>query len=688
MRANSHENRRVAYLRAIPEGFRTMEAWPDVDANLIDERARPRLQRLTKAATLFLQGLPMTDVLKVAEVSFKRFLELMNLALAPAKGTTQINGTRAFVTKLVQAPRQRKKPRLAKHGTFGLSCMWQQLLLDYPIEAKLIQFLNGEKRPNKVFPHVLHVEFKRVLKECNVPETDYPYGTQSMCFQSLKKWFEQVYIPKYLHTHIRKQHGPDAAKSAAYETGDGQTQTPLPPYGVLVIDEFQVDLESVVQLPMAIWGVEHVRMRKFPVLRARSMGSVCANVAWQLCLKPQASGEDIIALMKNAVVGQPGVEQVSLEMKYLDGAGFPQNLFPALKFSVPMVVYLDNALSHLFNPLQHLLTRLYGGRVILGVPGTPKARAHIESSIAGILNGLIHQLPNTSGTGPLDPLRKQSQTTLEKAVPVQLLEQGIDVYLANQNVLPSAGAGYRDSFIRLSRLIESGQIRCNYLPEGKRKPHHFCEPKQVKVNCNPADGRLPHVWFRHRRYSSIWLKGQPQLKSSYKLLFAMENYADLRTLVLVDENFAEIDILTVEGAWAHIPHDVRMVKLYGQLKSQAQFSERPQDQPLVAMLSFLSDKASFDRTAALNYAYIMRYLKFHLPPEALTNVEEINFKISPAASDEESTPLPKAATTANGSARSPVTTNASPAHGTKPSGAPIQHERAQLIVFNVPRRIK
>ncbi|NIU05508.1 MAG: hypothetical protein GWO40_14685, partial [Gammaproteobacteria bacterium] len=61
-------------------------------------------------------------------------------------------------------------------------------------------------------------------------------------------------------------------------------------------------------------------------------------------------------------------------IQYEKGAGFPQNTFEPLRYAVPILVYLDNALSHLFNPLQTLLQRLFGGRVLLGIPGRPKGR--------------------------------------------------------------------------------------------------------------------------------------------------------------------------------------------------------------------------------------------------------------------------------------------------------------------------
>lgn len=673
MRANALERRRQAYLRRIPEPYGSMECWPSVDANSVDEELRPRLLRLTKAATLFLKEQSMADVLAVAEVGYRQFFELMDHALAPRKDSPEINGTRAFVRHAVQGPRTRVMPHDSNDGAQGLGGMFGMLLREHPqIGKELIAFLNGKERPNKVTPHVLQVKFLKICTTCGVPAADYPFCTKSKGYRPLQKWFQQVYLPLHLLTHVRRQHGPDAAKAAAYETGDGQTQTPPTPYAVWVIDECQIDLDAVIQLPMARWDVEYVEIRKFPLLRCRSIGQIACNIAWHMCLAPQASGPDVIQLFRNAVLGQPAVEPIEPTMTYEEGAGFPQNIFPGLKLHVPLLVHLDNALAHLYNPLQHLLIRLYGGRVILGVPGAPKGRPDIESSISHLLCDVIHQLPNTSGTGPQDPLRDQSKATPEKSVPVGLIEQVLDVYFANQNVLASAGAGYLDSFTRLARMVGAGQIKCNYLPEGRRRPHHFCEPTPVKIHCNLAAGRLPYVNFLHRRYSSPWLKTQPALGNTDRELYALADYDDLRTLVIVDHQGADFAVLTVEGAWARVPHDLRMIKIYGKRKSDAQFQTRPGDSPLFGTLTFLADRAKSDRQAAQEYAYIMRYLKRHLPPEALTGVMDADFE-APSAVAEEEVAVPSARAV-----------GASPPSRARPEPpAP----RKPLLGFTAPRRL-
>ena len=112
---------------------------------------------------------------------------------------------------------------------------------------------------------------------------------------------------------------------------------------------------------------------------------------------------------------------------------------------------------------------------------------------------------------------------------------------------------------RLARLVLANKIKCNYLPEIRRKPHNFCEPKLVTVLCDLSDNRGNFVNFKGRRYASPWMKVQPALAG--KELFAMVDYDDLRTLELVDQSFATFNVVTCEGPWANVPHDQRMLDI-------------------------------------------------------------------------------------------------------------------------------
>ena len=65
------------------------------------------------------------------------------------------------------------------------------------------------------------------------------------------------------------------------------------------------------------------------------------------------------------------------------------------------------------------------------------------------------------------------------------------------------------------------------------------------------------------------------------------------------------------GPWGTFPHDVRIRKLFGQLKRNGSFGEQAEDRPLEALFEYLRSRASKDRTCAQQLNYLVRYLLRH-----------------------------------------------------------------------------
>ena len=99
----------------------------------------------------------------------------------------------------------------------------------------------------------------------------------------------------------------------------------------------------------------------------------------------------------------------------------------------------------------------------------------------------------------------------DQCVPWWLLDEASQAYFANENVTASAGAGYLDAMTRLRNLHDAGALKLNYMPPGRRRPHHFSMPERVYIKRDLKNNRLPYVWTKYRRYSSDWLKSNPEL---------------------------------------------------------------------------------------------------------------------------------------------------------------------------------
>lgn len=616
MNAAAAAQRYAELLQRVPEELRDFANWVEASLTTIKEKYRPRYKRMCKAAKLFLLEQPINEVVVAAGMPAYRFFRHFEEALKPWPGGGY-TGTRAFVRCLVQHPRTRVAPRTSTNPKGGYSGAFGLLFREKPaIEVDLKAFLEGKERPNIVSPKVLRTKFIALCIAHGVAADKYPRCVHDQGHKPLMDWFNNVYLAERSAKHIQLNSGAAAAEAAAHELGDGQSRTPSISYVIWVIDEFDCNLNSKVEIPSERWGHEVVEVRRFPVLRCRSIGDYAMNIAWHMCVTPQAAGPDVIKLFRNAVLGQPEPTIIDPSMVVEEGAGFPQNEFEELKHVVAVLVYLDNALAHLFTDLQELLTRLYGGRVVMGIPGKPKGRPEIESAIAQTMAGLLKQLPGALGSGPRDPTRKLAERPVEQYLHVNHVEQAIHVRLANENVSDTASAGYLDGFTRMRQLLSRTKLKLNKLPENRHAGYNFCAPSRRTVKCDLGSGRLAHINWGGRRYSNDWLRLNPGLKG--KAYWVLVDYEDLRTVVLCDDNLLPVSVLRCGGAWGMVPHDHRIWRIYCRRKRDARFKTQPRDVPLFCVLKLLAEGASSDPSMAHDYAYYMRYLKLHLTEAEIT----------------------------------------------------------------------
>jgi putative transposase len=686
-RVRNSEQRRKEMLLKVPDAFKDMKDWPTVALAMVPTDEQPRYKQLCKAARLFLELQPIGTIAEAAKLKGHRVLDFIETALQPWTEGTAITGTRAFVRHLVQSKRVRRKeytpPEDGKVRPMGgFSGLFGQLLRDHPdLEIKLIEFLNGRARPNQVKPKSLWTKFQLLLGEEELKSDEYPMMCMSKARAPLLRWYNTKYVPEYLIEHLRRNNGDAVAVAARYALGDGQTRTPACDYLCWVIDECDTNVDSKVEIPTERWGAEVVRMRRFPMLRLRSTGNYSMNIAYHLCFTRQASGDDIIKLFRNAVLGQPIPPMVDPNLRPVEGAGFPQNIFTALAFVVPVIVYLDNALAHLYNDLNELVMRLFGCRVVLGTPGTPKGRPEIESNIHVTRKCFNLQLPGSHGWGHQDPVRQIAEAPTEKLIHANYLEQAVYCVLANENVSDTAGAGYLDAFTRMRDLLARGGFEAAKLPEHKRAPWNFSAPKRKKVLSNLAKSRLPHIWLGNR-YSSQWLK--LNRFESGKEFWVMQDLDDLRTAILLDDNLAYVDTLQCQGEWGLVPHDSRIMRIYNSRKYAARFKVQPRDLPLHTVLESLAEGAKHDWSMAQDYAYVVSYLKRKYTAEELAAVQlELGSLETPLVFDDGYVPPPAVA------AAAPAPTPAPAARFESDRvAAPAPAPRALRSRFSVPRGMR
>jgi putative transposase len=597
--------------KGIPECHRDLGLWPAFDDSALDGATARRFRKLRDATALYLNFEPLSVVLKVAPVSERRFLRIVERCFEVDR-EGKILGFRAFVKGLrASSPKRVAECSAVEGGKGGFSGMFRKILVDKPeIEAGLIAKLNGYglkgMSPNKLMFRSLHLHFKKLCADQGVPPEGYPLNTRECGRRSLRRWIDAVYLPRFASRFLSQEYGPDAGALAAYGLGDGTSDLAAPGAWGMIIDSTIIDVSARYEMPNAQGDWESLELKRFSQLRAIHKGT-SANLSSRQVYSTQVSAQDVCLLLWDSLSGPEPIPQTIEGLHAEPGAGYPAVEIPELRFAVPSVVYLDNALAHLADDVQHTIAHLFGAKVILGRPKTPRERAAIESKFSLQARRVEHQLPSSAGSGPKDPVRKRSAVAVTKRIRSDELEQVLSVYVMNENAFTAAGAHNISPLERLRRQIQSGVLKPTYLPVEKRKAYFFCRPIRVHVRVDPKAGRRPYINYLYQRYSSDALCRRFDLKT--KVMYVRADYTNLRTIMLFHEDGTEFGPLQALGHWGTFPHDVRIRRLFGRLKRDGQLDMRADDRPLQVLFEHLRQKAPRDKNAALQLTNLISYLR-------------------------------------------------------------------------------
>lgn len=599
--------------KKMADAYRTLDTWPAFDESLLPTQELSRFQRLKRGVQLYLAFAPMSDVLQAARMGRSGFLRVFERC-----GHVKTSGVIVGWEGLVQGLRVLPVRRVAElsdsgDGKSGFGGMFGKLLQDLPeIEQELVQYLNGRGkhslRANSVNFRVLHREFLEICGQQGLGIGDYPLNTRSKAKKPLRKWFKSVYLAKHAGRFVALEHGVEAGALIDYGAGDGTANRMLGPYRRWMLDATIIDLLAKYQFPNEWGDWEELDLARFTQLRLIDVGSG-ATLACRQVYSSQVSADDVSLLIWDALNGPSSVVPVVEGLVPEEGAGYPANVIAELRYACCDVLELDNALAHLANQVQQIILGLLGARVVLGPPCTPRERAAQESKFSLQVRRVVHQLPGTTGSHPRDPKRKRADVPVQHRVHAAEIEHVLDVYVQNENCLPSAAANNISPLERLRRQLVAKVLEPKYLAPDKRRALYFSKAVPVIVKSDLRNGRRPFVNYLYAKYSGDVLGTRFDLVG--KRLWLRSNPDDVRVAILFNEAGSAVCPAQVLGRWARFPHDARMRRIFGVLKREGELGPRADDNPLAAMLEQLRPQSAVNRKAALQLAGIVEYLKRH-----------------------------------------------------------------------------
>ena len=626
-----------------PDALLKTENWPTVDEEQLAKHSlakRARFKRLSKAIELYMNEGALKDVLKIATLKKARFYEVVKRCLNVNPIDGRINGFRALIkdARLKKGERRSVFKLQSKPNTGYAYVFIDFMRTQTEIREEVVAYLRGVGaavlRMNDLQFRQAHRFFKKACeKDGRIAADEYPLRIRDEGARSFREWIKNEFLPLYGKDWMAREYGPSAETAWGYQDGDGKAVAPIMPGEAWQIDEYKVDCEAGYEYPNAFGDYEVFELPFTLAIRAIDVATG-ARIATRLVLSVQTSVDDLVRLLWDAINGMTTPVEVLPDLKPKPGAGYVASVIDELRFHVPRIIYLDNALAHLANHLRHTVEHLWGCEVKDGTAGTPEERGAIEASFSKMARGLVRHVPYATGSGPRDPLRRAAAAAGHPRLSADALEQSIHVYSQNENVLPAAASMNIAPLERLRRQLETKALVPNYLPPGKRHPHFFCKAKSVtvKADLEGQNPRRPYVNFMYGRYSSPLLQRSIGLVG--KKLIARADLDNFQTIWLFHESGAELGPVHVLGKWGSFPHDIRIRKMFGKLKAEGALGEHAEDDPLDAIYKALRPKASTDRHAAQKLAYLFTYLTRHgFPPSAVIINEILHWQATVLAAE-------------------------------------------------------
>ena len=179
--------------------------------------------------------------------------------------------------------------------------------------------------------------------------------------------------------------------------------------------------------------------------------------------------------------------------------------------------------------------------------------------------------------------------------------------MAIYNASPHDGLNGRTPLEAVEHCVRTRGTLLNWLPDSKRRTLCLMQtPKRAIVRGYLHQGQRPHINFYGVRYTNPTLASTATFLGQEVHLYY--NSQDLRTVRAFTASGAELGVLTAQGAWGVIAHDLKLrqeiVKLRGRKKLASAISQE-------FMQQFIDEKfakAKGTRRAASSLAQTLQTL--------------------------------------------------------------------------------
>jgi putative transposase len=543
----------------LPVEFADTNSWPQIDTSQFSEDLQSWVEKRQAAIRGYLQNQNFTLLCEELGLSRNEVLRQLNKCVSPHLDG-RIFGWRALARHRHSKSYERKKdvePGSSYAGAF------EQFLGRYPkVRENIDNAIRKQKIPDAVQEAVfsfagLNSYFRRSCSRVGIPKTSYPFNTKDEGTRSLRRYLNKV-MSKRFAQQAKRLGGERARTMAHVGRGYAKHQFAWSMYDVCSIDANDLDAIGVVEIEDR-QGEIYVPLSRFKFIPAIIETGNCV-IGYTVTMNKSANSYDVVNTIQNALTLWKPRKLVLPGFEYPPGAMLPSAMGEEFQGICWNLLMLDNASIHFSHVLMEKVRKDLGCAINWGPVGEWPRRALIEAIFSALDRRGFHRLPNTTGTGPQDPLRPDAVTNAVKLrITYQELLDLIDVIVCTYNATPQESLNgftplqwFRNEmchakYMWLPRTLPGSEITIYNLDT---------EVIQKTICGSVADGRRPHINFERVRYTSSLLAQAADLIG--KKITIHFKRKDLRVVQAFLPTGEELGELTASGSWQVTPHDRKL----------------------------------------------------------------------------------------------------------------------------------
>ena len=288
---------------------------------------------------------------------------------------------------------------------------------------------------------------------------------------------------------------------------------------------------------------------------------------------------------------------------YKKNAGLPGGVIELCRGRIFHQIRLDNAWSQVSPWLQERLLECGVQEIILNRPGAPRQNSVVERFMKTLEKMSCHQLPNTTGSNPADPIRRDPEKEAKRfKITHEHLNQFLDIAIANYNTHAHDSHNGRSPNEYIQYHLNQNHLPpIHYQTTSLNQVALYERDFEVTIRANKKNGHPPSVKFKGATYTSqsLRLRGDLANKKAYLRL----NINDIRIGELFLCNGVCLGPVQVNLRWSWHPHSVadrQLVLKLAKKKKMLGKSKDPVKDALIKLIE-MGKGSKKGRSRVVNY---------------------------------------------------------------------------------------